>query len=203
MKSIAFVLAAFTLLGTLLGSLPALAVDGVLEVKSGSLRVTREDGMKSHFYTGKYPAQIEFRDKAAYLTITRKDVRTDAVLKYPEGAQVPASGEISLDGSKTGQTFSIGGTIATHVENSETYQDQESCTYYVREWVCEGYGHDRYCYWADIPVQGLRRVEYHFVTKTVTLQLNLSSNNGGASEFNGQKVTKNKVYTYEGRCREI
>lgn len=182
-------------------TLPALAaIDGTVEVKSGSLRVMREDGMKVNFYPGKYKAQVSFDRDKAYLMVERKDVRTDAVVKFPANAQVPENGAVSIDGFATGQTFSINGDISTQRDRSETMRDREACTYQRQEWVCHGWGHHRECGWETVVIQGSRHVEFFYETKTVKLALNFDSRNGGVSSFAGQSVDRKKEYTYVGEC---
>jgi hypothetical protein len=189
----------FLFLAVLFSS-PAWGVSGALEVKSGSLRLKREDGFKTHFYPGKYGSELTFKDKKAYLTLHRKGIRTDAILTFPAGSQIPENGKISLDGFRTGQTFRIDGDITTLVSRTQNVREREGCTYYRREWVCRGWGYDRYCDWEMYPVDGLREVEYFFQTKKVSLALELSSDNQGKAVFNGTETAKKKIYTYEGAC---
>lgn len=192
---------ALILFAPILFALPAFALDGSLEVTEGALKVVRTDGFKARFYAGKYPAQVTFNNGKLYLTVTRKDVRTDAELTLPRGTTIPANGTIAIDGVKAGQAFNVDGTIATDVKDSPKYNDYEACTYYRREWVCEGYGRDEYCRWEDVPVRGDREVEYYFQTKTVTYALNFPSPGEGKARFGGQATSTKKIYTYEGRCR--
>lgn len=181
-------------------SLPAFALDGTLDVKSGSLRVMREDGMKVSFYPGKYKAQVSFDRDKAYLMVERKDVRTDAVVKFPAGAQVPENGAVRIDGFATGQTFSMAGEISTVRDRTETERGFEGCTYSRRDWICHGWGHHRECGWETIVINGSREVEFHYETKTVNLSLKLDSRNGGDSSFGGRSVSRKKEYTFVGEC---
>ncbi len=177
------------------------AMDGSLDVTEGALKVIRTDGFKARFYVGKSPAQVTFTNGKLYLTVTRKDVRTDAELTLPRGTVIPENGEVTIDGSKAGQTFNVAGSISTERKDSPKYNDYEACTYYRREWVCEGYGRDQYCRWEEVPVRGDREVEYYFQTKTVSYALGLASPGEGRARFDGQATSSKKIYTYEGRCR--
>ncbi|HEY8280014.1 MAG TPA: hypothetical protein VIH99_10335 [Bdellovibrionota bacterium] len=191
-----------TLFSLLLLSLtaPAYATNGTLEVKSGSLRVQRDDGMKVHFYPGKYAAQFTIANRKAYLYVTRKDILTEAAIQLPSGAQFPENGAVNIDGFRTGQTFAIKGNVSTVRDQTPSRRETESCVYYRTEWVCHGYGYDSWCDWEDIAVPGYREVEFHYLTKTQTLALDLDSRNGGASVFNGRSVDRQKIYTYQGQC---
>lgn len=178
----------------------AQAMEGIYEVTSGSLRILRSDGFKTHFYPGKYKGSLSFEEKKAFLQLERKDIRTDATLLFPAGAGVPENGEIFLDGYRTGQTFRIAGNIRTERSQSPLERGNEGCTFYRREWVCRGWGPDRYCRWEEVPRQGYRVVEFYYLTKTITLALDLESNNEGKAKFNGRETSKRKIYTYEGDC---
>lgn len=189
-------------LATLTLSVPAfaLSVDGTLEVQQGALKVVRTDGFKARFYQGKYTSQLSFQSGKLYLVIHRKDVRTDAELKLPAGFALPENGDFKIDGVKAGQAFNVDGTIGTAITDSLPRREYESCTYYRREWVCEG-RYDEYCRWEDVPVQGDREVEYFVRTKTVTLAIDLPSPGEGRATFAGAERSSKKIYTYEGRCR--
>lgn len=194
------VLLTLSMLSIFFPAVSAFAVDGTLSVKSGSLRVKRDDGFKVSFYEGNYRAELNFADRKAYLTVHRNDIRTDATLDFPAGASIPENGVIDLDGFKTGQTFKINGSIRTIKDETPTQRESEACTYYERRWVCEGYGRRRHCYWENVPVQGYRTVEFYYLTKTSTLDLSLNSNTGGPVDFDGRSVSRKKIYTYEGVC---
>lgn len=181
-------------------ALPAFALEGTLKVTQDSLRIQRDDGFKVNFYKGNYPASLTFKNARAYLYITRKDIRTEATLKFPAGASIPENGSFVLDGTKTGQTFLISGNIATTRSETPTVREQESCQYERDEYVCRGYGRNRYCQWETVIYEGLRRVEYHYLTKTVKLATQLNSDNGGTAEFGGTEVARSKVYTDFGPC---
>lgn len=190
----------FILFALFLCSPLAQAMEGIYEVTNGSLRILRNDGFKTHFYPGKYKGEINFKEGKAFLRLDRNEISTDATLTFPAGAQIPDNGEIFLDGYRTGQTFRIGGTISTARSQTSPERGSEGCTYCRREWVCRGWGRDRYCRWEEVPTQGYRTVEFFYLTKTVTLALDLESNNEGKGKFNGRETSKRKVYTYEGEC---
>lgn len=173
---------------------------GTLKVDSGSLRVQRDDGFKVHFYQGQYPMEIQFKSGKAYLSITRKDIKTDVIVNIPNGSSIPDNGEIKIEGTKSGQTFDIGGQISTDIQNSQNVSELESCTYVRQVWVCRYQGHHQYCSWEDELAQGYRSVDYYYQTKNVQLSLELDSNNGGNAQFDGRSSGRQKIYTYQGQC---
>ena len=191
----------FAILFTFLSSTQfALAMNGVVEVQSGSLRVMRDDGMKVNFYPGRYHSQISLEGGRLFLMIDRLNVRTDATIVLPSGTQIPENGALEIDGFKTGQTFAARGTIRTSKERSANVKDTESCVYQRESWVCGGYGSDYRCEWVSRPVPGFRPVEYFFETRTVALDLQLDSRNGGVSSFSGKDMDRRKLYTFQGNC---
>lgn len=188
------------LITTLIGS-SALATQGSLEVTVDSLRIERTDGLKSHFFKGKYESSLSFKNQKAYLTIIRKDVRTDAEVKIPAGANIPDNGAFAIDGTKTGQTFDITGTVATTRDQSPTYLEQESCSWNEEEYVCRGRGRRRECRWETVRRYGYREVEFHYLTTLMKLNTELLSDNGGKAKFSGQETSRQKIYTHVGFCR--
>lgn len=180
-------------------SAPVFAIDGTLEVRQGALKVVRTDGFKARFYPGKYSSQVSISGGKFFLTIIRKEVRTDAELSLPAGFALPENGSFKLAGAPAGQAFNVDGAIGTAVTDSAPQREYEPCTYYRREWVCEGHYHPR-CHWEDVPVRGDREVEYFLRTKTVTLALELPSPGEGTANFDGAESGTRKIYTYEGRC---
>jgi len=189
----------FTL--SLMLSLNSFGIQGQLEVTQDSLRILRDDGFKVHFYKGIYSSSLIFKDQKAYLAITRKDIITNAILKFPVGASIPENGTFILDGGKTGQTFSISGVIDTETINSETIREQESCQYPEDEYICRGRGRQRECRWETVWYNGLREIEYYYQTKNIKLASDLASNNGGKANFTGQSSDRNKIFLYVGQCR--
>jgi hypothetical protein len=181
-------------------SLQSQALQGSLEVTQDSLRVVREDGFKVHFYKGEYLSKLTWKKGTAYLSIVRKDITTNSVLKFPPGESIPENGNFSIDGSKTGQTFKLEGSISTQKVNSETIQEQESCQYSQEEYVCRGRRRQE-CGWETVWYSGLRRVEFYYQTKTTELLSSLISDNGGRGEWSGKSKERNKVFTFIGKCR--
>lgn len=182
-------------------SLPALAMPGFLEVTVDSLRIQRDDGLKTHFFKGKYEASLSFKDRKAYLTLVRKDIQTLATVDFPAGVSIPENGAFSILGTKTGQTFDIEGRMTTKKDQSPTHLTQEYCQWREEEYVCRGHGRRRQCGWETVIYDGRRDVEFHYLTTTQTLAADLLSDNGGRAQFKGQESDRQKIYTHIGFCR--
>lgn len=181
-------------------ALSAGAVSGPLTVTKDSLRIQRDDGFKVHFYKGTYPAELVFKDNRLYLSITRKDIRTDATLVIPAGQGLPENGSFNIDGTKTGQTFSVQGLVNTTKNRSADFIENETCSYDREEYVCRGRGRRRECGWELVRYTGQREVEFHFVDTDRELKADLLSNNGGQAEFSARESWRQKNYTYVGAC---
>ena len=178
----------------------AFAMNGELVVQTGSLRLQREDGMKTSFYPGNYHAQIFFYGDRANIMIDRRGARTDAILNYPAGTVIPENGTIDIDGFATGQTFAITGTASTVVGRSENTRGTEECFYDRQEWVCGGFGSNYECNWVSRPVKGQREVEYYFESRIFEVSLNLDSHTGGVATFSGKDMNRRKLYTFQANC---
>ncbi len=176
-------------------------MQGNLVVRSGALRVQREDGFKVRFYSGTYRSEVDFGSGILNLTVYRKDVRTDIPIRLPIGNGLPENGEFDWSPEQLRQTFSLKGTVSTTRSQTSTIHDIESCVYYRREWVCEGHGHHGgRCHWEEVPVQGTRDVEYYFLTTSVQLSCILRSSADGQGELTTQSVNREKIYTFRGEC---
>lgn len=196
------VLSTLLTFATLLLATPlCLATPGTLEVTVDSLRIQRDDGLKTHFFKGKYEASLSFKDRKAYLSIIRKDIRTDATVTLPQGVVIPENGAFTIAGTKTGQTFDIEGQVNTTKDQSPTYMDIEYCQWERDEYVCRGRGRHRQCRWETVFYDGRRDIEYHYLTTSRKLNTQLLSDNGGKAQFSGQENDRKKVYTHIGFCR--
>ena len=175
-------------------------MEGSLDVSSGSVRVKRDDGFYVRFYPGSYRTRFTDQGDRIYFTIDRKGVSTGVTVIVPRGQQIPDNGQIQIDSTRTGQGFDIVGSAATKTEDSALVRTDESCIYYRREWVCDHRPHGNYCRWEDVPYQGWRDVEYFDRVRTKDVLLTLDSPGIGSGSFAGRDITRERIYTYVGRC---
>ena len=154
---------------------------------------------------GEYRTDFSFRSKREVLLSIRTSKYNveEVTVKIPEGKVIPQyAGEFQLSSSESGQPWNLRGIVDTEEEDSSLTYTTESCTYTRRVWECHWNGSNQVCNWVYRTYFGYREVEFYFHETTTNLSLNYynSSNRALIAKFKGDRKTREKIYTYEGRC---
>ena len=174
------------------------------ETISGNFTALNElvfkDGVKVP--AGVHKAKIKAKKRSLTLEFS-KDLKVK--FNIPKNTDLPTrNGEIILSQNDVKQPFDIQGNVATNVSDSESRRDYESCTYREPQRVCyrDNQGRTR-CYTEYRDIRGYRNVQYRLRTedKKLSISLQTPGTNILAGHFEGNDVSRFRVYEYEGICR--
>ncbi len=141
--------------------------------------VIDKKGQATVLPSGNIPAKLSYQADKRRVEVALKDTVANREIKIhfliPDDVEMP--GSFQLRGEDIGQAFDLNGNLQTLSQASKTLRASESCTYYVREYTCRGRGssgryHSR-CGYYDIPHRGMRDVEYHSTSTTVSFNADL------------------------------
>ena len=154
---------------------------------------------------GEYRTNFSFQSKREVLLSIRTskyDVE-EISITIPEGKNIPQyAGEFELSSNESGQPWNLRGLLDTEEEDSQLTYTTESCTYTKRVWECHWNGNSQVCGWKLRTFFGHREVEYYFHYTTTNLSISYfdPSNRDLIAQFKGDRKTREKIYTYQGRC---
>lgn len=132
----------------------------------------------------------------------------DIRFQFQDESQIPKdNGPIELPSTMSGQPVDLVGNISTKVDRSELIHGYERCSVQVREERCypvtdpNGRTHTQ-CEWVWVTEFGEREVEYHNVTTTFHLFVDLlqPASTSKIGNIDKTQVSTVRDYTYEGRC---
>jgi hypothetical protein len=152
---------------------------------------------------GHYNAKVDFGSKKEIkIEMKANAYKETIILNRPKNFEFPQNGSFLLSSSQVGQEFGVSGQVTTQVWDSQSYRDNESCTYTVRDWVCYPDANGRpVCGYQDRTVWGYRFVEYFNRNTTTEMFADLITKHASLARFTGAKTEAQKIYTYTSICR--
>ena len=151
---------------------------------------------------GKYKGTIEVRSNRRF------DIELDSIddkfrFKLARGVSLPFNGgEIDIDATQNSQGLDIFGRVELSRSLSETYSNFEGCTYRIYQTICRpNQNGGQTCTQRPVDVRGTRYVQYHIETLNREFEINLLQNGAHLADFDGDHLSKRKIYTYAGQCR--
>ncbi len=194
--------------------------NGSLTVKLTLLQdVVFKDYWNSNYKlnAGEHEIELTVNHKKKHITFTIEDAdggsgdpdepngpnpSTDIRFTFENESQVPKeNGPINLPSSVSGQPVNLAGQLTTDIQKSDLIRGVESCRRLVKERVCSG--DPVHCRWERVWAEGEKEVEFHRVTKTIHIVVNLLNTNGKGAPLGGfDKTAKRNYrdYIYEGVC---
>lgn len=158
---------------------------------------------------GSYDVKVSFPEKnkaRIEVSVSGKNNNPQIDLKIPKGKKFPDyDGLIALSSSESGQPFDVTGDIRSEIDRSQRMRDVESCTYYTRERECvTDKNGNRVCKDRKVAHEGEKQVEFYYEELTQYLELELlrTGTNIEIARLGGTHFEREKVYTYEGSCRD-
>lgn len=140
--------------------------------------------------------------KQIQLKLTINDKKRSLNLVLPKKLEVPDNGAFEISAADLGQDFGAQGNAATKVADSETRKDYETCTYERRETVCTPSGHQVVCRDELRTVYGRQLVEFFDRRTDQQVSINFfSAQNSLLANYNGQRNTAERIYSYKSICR--
>lgn len=152
---------------------------------------------------GNFNSTVDFTSKTEIkIEIKANAYKESIILKRPKNFDFPQNGNFQLSGEQVNQSFDVSGHMATQVWDSQLIRDNESCTYYVPEYVCypDSSGQAG-CSYQNRTVWGYRYVEYFNRNTTRELNADLVENQKTVARFNGSRTDAEKIYRYTSICR--
>lgn len=201
----------------LLLSLFAMACDdleGTIQVQSPLTLKTKKETIT--LSPGTKNAKLDLDEGDREIEIKFKDSNgkdKEAKVKFPAGTVIPKySGSFTIESGKSGQNFTLNGTVNTDVREGNSISTTESCTYqrevvhyrevpvYNNKGQIIGYRREAYVTYQT--VYGSRNIRYHNKTTVVVGQaLFVEPQNGSTiATFNGRRAWTETIYEYRGRC---
>lgn len=152
---------------------------------------------------GNYNAVIDFGSKAEIKIEMKANVYKETIiLKRPKNFEFPTNGDFHLTKEQVNQSFDVLGSVKTTVWDSPVQRANESCTYYVPEWICRPNSEGPpTCYYENRSHWGYRFVEYFNRNITKDLSADLLESQRSLARFTGVKTESEKIYIFTSVCR--
>lgn len=211
------------LAGTLIACLSLTAcneLSGTISLNK-ALDVVDKKGKTVAVSNGSHRAEFEYDQDKRLIELEIKDAvqgKKDVEMKIliPAGTEIPrGSGRIELLGSQVGQNFDLQGELNTDVRESQRESGYEQCSYQDYEYVCRPVCRDytgrdgrrhrdcrRECGHEYVTKYGSQRVEFHYVTTTVSVEADLlaTSNKDMLGNLSVSRTDSVKHFDYQGVC---
>ena len=184
-----------------LGLGACVSVPGQLNVQS-EMSFIGEDG-NVHLSPGQYDSTLKFKSKKE-LRLEIQNNNNDITFNIPRGTTLPETrGNINLSAEQTGQPYDLSGSVDTQYDRSGPYTNLESCTYVVRQQVCQRNPQgERVCHYENVTVYGRRQVQFHYEYELKSFIANflVPDQNTNIGQFHGSYRDSRTVYDYYGPC---
>ncbi len=158
---------------------------------------------------GSYNMSVESGRNDLQIDLKGANLSEKLELTIPAGKQIPDSGRVTLTSQETGQPFDLEAVINTDVQDSAKTNGYETCQVSYQEQVCAPTGDGGpgnppqiHCWFETHTRQGQQQVEY-FVRSTnrsMTAEILLLGSTTSAAHFSGNRMSKQKIYTYQSPC---
>lgn len=185
--------------------------------------VTKKTKLREGIYS---KAKIKFNSKKKVTLELKEGKKIKTIeMKLPKGTKFPEHyGQLNLSAEEINQPFDLYAVVDTDIQKSETHFSHESCSYKVKERVCERVqvgevckerkrGRNagkvvcrpkmkRVCQNKWVTHYGQQEVEYHYTYTTTTVDVDLlrPQSDHRYGQFSGSETDTDKVYEYKGRC---
>jgi len=156
---------------------------------------------------GEYQSEIilqKNRSRIALKVEVENNLKKKFYFKFPSEQDIPSGNEdFNLPSNMSGQPYDLQGNIATEEWESETVEDNESCTYEEDVHRCyPDQNGQQNCRWERVTRHGRQDVEYHYeyTKRDLIAELLNTETRDQVASFDGTRTDEYKRYEYQGRC---
>ncbi len=167
-------------------------LSGVFNVNK-NITLIAKNNKNVEIASGSYSTKIKFNQKKSRVEVVVN--KNTFYFIVPEAVFE----KTFIPSSDNGQPYDVSIDVTKETTASPLYYDYETCLLgYENSYVCEH--HDGQCSWITYPINGIRRVDYHYEYYTIKTKGTLLDNSEEMADFNAIRKETERVIDFVGFC---